>query len=253
MTDPKRILMIVPVAVPEAALPGFAAQIPPEMIRPDIAIDFIGTRNGANLLDSPYEATLADAWVLDAGARAQDQGYAAVCINSMSDSGLSALRSRLAIPVVGPGRASFQLAADLGKRIGVVTMWERWNHLYEKLALETGLAHRMAGIRNIDTRPDTEELLAGKEEIVFGRLEEACRLAIEEDGADILILGSTTMHQSHSWLAPRLDVPLLNPGLVAFKQCEMLLELGLAHSRRAYVPPENPKDNLLDSVQNLFP
>ena len=248
----KRIKMIVPVPVPSLALPGFAAQIPAELVRRDIQIDFFGTRHGASLLDSPYEATLADMWVLEAGARAEEEGYAAVCINSMSDSGLAALRSRLTIPVVGPGRASFHLAADLGKRFSVLTMWPRWHWIYEKLALETGLGNRLASIRDIDTRPDTAELLAGKEDIVFAKLEVAARKAIEEDGADVLILGSTTMHQSHSWLAPRLEVPLLNPGLVAFKQCEMLLDLGLSHSKRRYFAPEAAKDDLLDPVGSLF-
>ncbi len=248
----RRIKMIVPVPVPDVALPGFAAQIPAELVRPDISIDFCGTRHGAALLDSPYEATLGDMWVLEAGARAEEEGYAAVCINSMSDSGLNALRSRLTIPVVGPGRASFYLAADLGKRFSVLTMWPRWHWIYEKLALETGLGSRLASIRDIDTRPDTAELLAGKEDIVFAKLEIAARKAIDEDGADVLILGSTTMHQSHSWLAPRLEVPLLNPGLVAFKQCEMLLDLGLSHSKRTYFAPESAKDSLLDSVEALF-
>lgn len=252
MADAKRILMIVPVPVPEHALPGFAAQIPAELIRPDIAIDFIGCRNGANLIDSPYEQTLADAWVLDAGGRAEEQGYAAVCINSMSDSGLAALRSRLSIPVVGPGRASFHLAADLGRKFSVLTMWKRWYPLYEKLALETGLGDRLASIRDIDTRPDTTELLAGKEEIVFGKLEAQARKAIEEDGADVLILGSTTMHQSASWLTSRVEVPVLNPGLVAFKQCEMLIDLGLRHSKRCYFPPERTQDGLLDPVKGVF-
>ena len=249
----KRILMIVPVPVPAFALPGFAGQIPPELIRPDIAIDFVGCRNGANLIDSPYEQALADTWVLEAGARAEDQGYAAVCINSMSDSGLAALRSRLSIPVVGPGRSSFLLAADLGKKFSVLTMWKRWHPLYEKLALETGLGHRLASIRDIDVRPDTAELLAGKEDIVFAKLEAQARKAIDEDGADVLILGSTTMHQSATWLASRVEVPVLNPGLVAFKQCEMLIDLGIAQSKTTYFAPETAKDDLLDPVASLFP
>lgn len=248
----KRILMIVPVPVPTIALAAFAAQIPAELIRPDIAIDFVGCRNGANLIDSPYEQTLADAWVLDAGARAEEQGYAAVCVNSMSDSGLAALRSRLSIPVVGPGRSSFFLAADLGKKFSVLTMWKRWHPLYEKLALETGLGPRLASIRDIDVRPDTAELLAGKEDIVFAKLEQQARMAIDEDGAEVLILGSTTMHQSATWLASRIEVPVLNPGLVAFKLCETLIDLGLAQSKKTYFAPETAHDGLLDPVPGLF-
>ena len=253
MAITKRIKMIVPVPVPTAALASFAAQIAPALIRPEIRIDFVGTRAGANLLDSAYEASLADAFVLDVGARAEAEGYDAVCINSMSDSGLAALRSRLTIPVVGPGRSSFHLAADLGRRFSVITMWPRWRWIYEKLATETGLGGRLASIRDIGTRPDTEALLAGKEEVVFSALESACRAAIDQDGADVLILGSTTMHQSHSWLAARLEIPILNPGLIAFKQCEMLIDLGLTHSKTAYPPPENTKDDLLNMVPPLFP
>lgn len=124
----------------------FRAQIPAELIRSDIEVDFVATRNGAHILDSLYEATLADAFCLEMGARAESEGYAAVCINSMSDSGVSALRSRLSIPVVGPGQASFLLAAALGKRFSVITMWQRWDWIYEKLARETGLQHALVSI-----------------------------------------------------------------------------------------------------------
>lgn len=248
----KRIKMIVPVPLPAEALEGFAAQMPAEMQRPDIAVEFAGVRNGTTTLDSLFEATMADAFCLEAGLRAEEEGFAAVCLNSVSDSGVAALRSRLTIPVTGPGRASFFLAADLAKRFSVVTMWPQWHWIYEKLALETGLGSKLASIRDIGTRPDTHELLAGKEEIVFEKLEAQCRKAIEEDGADAIILGSTTMHQSHKFLSERLDVPVLNPGLVAYKQCEMLLDLGLSHSKRTYHSPEAPADAVLSQVPSLF-
>jgi allantoin racemase len=249
----KRIKMIVPVPVPGPTLSMFSAQIPAELIRSDIEVDFVATRNGAHILDSLYEATLADAFCLDMGARAESEGYAAVCINSMSDSGVSALRSRLSIPVVGPGRASFLLAAALGKRFSVITMWQRWDWIYEKLARETALQHALASIRNIDTRPDAHELLSGKEDVVFEKLERACRTAIDRDGADTLVLGSTTMHQSHTYLKDRLEVPILNPGLVAFKLCETLLDLGLTHSKKAYPAPQTSDDDLLSPVPLRFP
>ncbi len=249
----RRIKMIVPVPLPAEALAGFAAQMPPGLVRDDIAVEFTGVRAATTTLDSLYEATLADAFCLEAGMRAEEEGFAAVCINTMSDSGLAALRSRLTIPVTGPGRSSFHLAADLGKRFSVVTMWPQWHWIYEKLALETGLSARLASIRDIATRPDTHELLAGKEDIVFAKLEEQCRKAIDEDGADVIILGSTTMHQSHAYLSERLEVPVLNPGLVAFKQCEMLLDLGLSHSKKAYHSPENLGGEVLSQVPGTFP
>ena len=103
----------------------------------------------------------------------------------------------------------------------------------------------MASVRHIDTRPDLQDLLEGKEEVVFAKLEAAARAAIEEDGADVIVLGSTTMHQSHAYLAARLGVPVINPGLLAYKVCEMLLELGLTHSKRAFPSPARLQDELL--------
>lgn len=245
--------MILPVPVPPEAISAFEEQIPETLKRDDLVIDFVAAKNGGKILDSYYEMTLADAFVLEAGASAEDEGYDAVCINSMSDSGLAALRSRLSIPVVGPGQVCFLTAAMLGNRFSVITMWDQWRQLYQKTSVELGMQARLASIRSINVRPDAQELLAGKEEIVFAQLEAAARLAIDEDGADVIILGSTTMHQSHAFLQSQLEVPVLNPGVLALKQCETLVELGLSHSRRAYRPPETLNDGVFDGVPSVFP
>lgn len=243
----KRIKMIVPVPVPPEALESFAAQIPASLIRPDIAVEFACAARGGRVLDSYYEGTLADAFCLEAGAGAEEEGFAALCINSMSDSGVAALRSRLRIPVVGTAQATYHTACQLGRRFAIISMWDNWRWLYDKVIGEQGLHHRLAGIRSIGVRPDAAELLVGKEDSVFPLLAEAGRRAIEEDGADVLILGSTTMHQSHRFLASEMPVPVVNPGLIGFKMCEMLLDLGLSHSKRAYASPELVSDGIFQS------
>jgi allantoin racemase len=232
-----RIKMIVP--VPDAVLGMFAAQLPTELVRNNIKVDFVAAGNNLSVLDSHYEMTLADAAGLEAGVSAQKEGYAAVCVNSMSDSGVSALRSVLDIPVVGPGQATMLAACMLGKRFSILTMWDRWRPLYDKVATEQGLLHRMASVRSIGVPPDTSELLSGKEDSVFPLLENEARRAIDEDGADVLILGSTTMYQSHRYLAERLPVPVLNPGIIAYKVCELLIDTGLSQSKTAFVPPRS--------------
>jgi allantoin racemase len=248
----KRIKMIMPVPMPAAALSAFEAQIPESLRRSDIAVDFVAVREGAKILDSYYETTMADAFVLEAGATAEEDGYDAVCINSMSDSGLAALRSRLGIPVVGPGQSCLLMACMLGHRFSIITMWDQWRHLYSKVVTEQGLSHRLASVRTIDVRPDAHELLAGKEEIVFSKLEAESLAAISEDGAEVIIIGSTTMYQSYEYLRSRLGVPVLNPGLISLKLCEMLLDLELSHSKRAYPSPEALNDGLLSGITPAF-
>lgn len=240
----RQIRMIIPVPVPAAALDGFAAQLPAGLMRPDLSVEFCCAARGGSALDSPYEGVMADAYCLDAGLRAEAEGFDAVCVNSMSDSGVAGLRSRLSIPVLGTAAPTYHLACQLGRKFSILSMWDNWRWLYDKVLGETGLRDRLASIRTIGVAPDTAELLAGKEDAVFPLLLDAARQAIEIDGADVLVLGSTTMHQSHEFLRSRLDIPVLNPGLIAFKTCETLLDLGLSHSKRAYPSPRGLNDTV---------
>jgi allantoin racemase len=42
-----------------------------------------------------------------------------------------------------------------------------------------------------------------------------------------------------------LPVPVINPGQVAYKTCETMLELGLAHSKHAFPSPQQPNDAMI--------
>ena len=79
--------------------------------------------------------------------------------------------------------------------------------------------------------------------MIFEKLKAEATLAMEEDGADVIVLGSTTMHQSAKYLDDNLPIPVLNPGQVAYKFLETLIELGLTHSKKAFPTPEVPKDS----------
>jgi allantoin racemase len=238
----KRIKVIVPIPMDAAGVANRAEQLPPAVRRPGFEPEFVAVPWGAALGDSYHDMMLMDWTVFQAGIKAEEEGYSAVLIDTVSDSGMRALRSRLNIPVIGPGEAAFAMACMLGKRFTVLTMWPEWFPLYEKTLTEYALWDRCASLRSINTRPDVTELLAGKEEVIFDKLKSEALAAIEEDGADCIVLGSTTMHQSAAFLAANLPIPVINPGLVAYKLCETMLELGLTHSKKAFPSPEVPKD-----------
>lgn len=246
MSKKKRIKMIFPVPMSEETRGMVESQLPHELIRPDIDVEFVGAGQVSTLTDSYYDMAIAEMAIIEAGMRAQDEGFDAVCINTVSDSGLYALRSRLSIPVLAPGMSSFHMACMLGQKFSIITMWERWLPLYRKTLKEYSLEARCASIRHIDVRPDTNELLSGKEDFVFGKLEAAAVKAIEEDGADVIVLGSTTMHQSHAYLAANLPVPVLNPGVVTYKLCELFLDLGYVQSKKAFPAPDSIKDQAFE-------
>ncbi len=236
-----KIKVIIPIPVDDAGVQARAAQLPPGLLSDDCTVEFEAVKAGAALGDSYHDTLLMDVSVVEAGLLAEKQGFDAVCIDTVSDSGMAALRSCLTIPVVAPGISSMLMACNLGKKFSIITMWDEWVALYDKVLTEHHLWDHLASMRSINTRPDLAELLAGKEEVVFNKLLKEAELAISHDKADVIILGSTTMHQSHAFLAQRLSVPVLNPGQIAFKTCQTLLELGLSHSKKAYLAPELPR------------
>ena len=237
-----RIKVIVPIPMNAEGVANRAEQLPAALIAPGFVPEFTAVPWGAALGDSYHDMMLMDWTVFQAGITAEAEGYSGVLIDTVSDSGLRALRSRLSIPVVGPGEAAFAAAMMLGKRFTVLTMWPQWFPLYEKTLTEYGWWSRVASLRSIDTRPDVTELLAGKEEVIFEKLRREAEAAIVEDKADVIVLGSTTMHQSASYLAGVLPIPVINPGQLAWKTLEMLISLGLSHSKTAFPAPEVGKD-----------
>jgi allantoin racemase len=243
-----RIKYIVPFPFDEAGVANRAAQVPREILDPDTDVECIPVRNSAVLVDSYYEDLLFDMYITEAGLHAEEEGYDAVVMDTVSDSGLYALRSRLSIPVVGPGLVSYCVAAMLGKKFSIVTMWDKWVHLYEKNLDTYRLWSKCASVRAVNIPPDVEALFAGKEQEMFEKLTAEARRAIAEDGADVILLGSTTMHQAGRYMNDNLPVPVINPGPVAIKLAEAFVQLGLTHSKVAFPSPGTIQDEKFFSL-----
>lgn len=175
----KRIKVIVPIPMDEAGVANRAEQLSPPVVRDGFEPVFEAVGWDAALGDSYHDMLLMDWTVFQAGITAEEEGYAGALIDTVSDSGLRALRSRLFIPVAGPGEAAFFAACMMGKKFSILMMWDEWFPLYEKTIPKYGLEKRLASMRSINTRPDVTELLAGKEEVIFGKLEEAAMRCIE--------------------------------------------------------------------------
>jgi len=155
------------------------------------------------------------------------------------------------------------LATMLGNKFSVIDFAETHNMYYRNLVFQHRLEHRCASIRNFGyyhPRPgfDGEESLhEEKEKALRGEPSEAVQRAIaeaesalEEDGAEVILLGSTTMHQAHGHMAENLPVPVINPGPLTYKMAEMFLGLGLTHSRKAYPKPSVPKPSMLSDMMD---
>jgi len=97
-----KILVIVPFALDAEGVARRRDQLKAVKLEPDSEFHYRPVKAGPTSFMSPHDWTLMDLAIFEAGASAQEEGYDAVCIDTMSDSGMLALRSVLDIPVVSP-------------------------------------------------------------------------------------------------------------------------------------------------------
>jgi allantoin racemase len=91
-----------------------------------------------------------------------------------------------------------------------------------------GMDHFMASVRSLDlsvAETDTDPKRTKK------RVIEVARAAVEEDGAEVIILGCAGMAGYAPELEARLGVKILDPTTVALKLAEAMVDLGLCHSK----------------------
>jgi allantoin racemase len=239
----KRVLVIVPFPLDGRGVGLRRAQLDRVSLSPEIEFDFRPVRAGADTADDFHDSMLIDIAIFEAGCEAQEEGYDAVCIDTVSDSGMKALRSVLDIPVIGAGRAAYLFALMLGRRFSIVT-FEPWMWDAHAQLAEYGLSDKCASVRGIPGSSDLSELFEGKEDEVFPQFAEAARQCVR-DGADVICLHSTTLYQVADYLAASVGVPVVNPGPLTYKLAELMLGLGVSHSHAAYPTAPAPKREMV--------
>ncbi len=244
-----KILVISPFPLDEEALARRAEQENHVKLDNNTELVYRAARIGSGSFMSYHDWLIADMGVFDAGKYADKEGFDAVVIDTMSDSGLKALRSVLDIPVVGPGKLSMLYALTLGNRFSILAQWQPAILRYKNVVRENGFEKQCASIRSFDVEPDFAKLTDGKEELIFPKMLKAAQQCIE-DGADVICLGSTTMHKAAEFLQANLPIPVINPGPLSYKMVENLLALNLSPSKHAHPPPKEDKRALFEQLIN---
>src|SRR5262245_16324175 len=196
------------------------------------------TATGPAAIESAHDAGLVVPELIRLGPLVQQRGFEALIIGCYSDPGIDALRELLAIPVIGPGAASLHLAAQLGTRISVLTPSGRGYGRVAARLRALGLAPLLASVRGIGLSVMD---LATQKPGALDRAAEAAQVAVEQDGADVLVLGCMSMAflpDVTAKLGERVGVPIVNPVLAALKTAEAVVSLRLAHSKVAWPAPK---------------
>jgi len=174
---------------------------------------------------------------------AEREGADAVVIDCMGDPGLRAGREAVEIPVLGPCETSMHLAAMLGQKFSVLTILHRLRPLFENSGKLYGVHEKLASVRSVEI-PLLD--LKGNIEATTQALVEQAILAVEQDRADVIILGCTGLlgcaeRVRKGLLKAGYDAPVIDPLPATVRIAAAVVEAGLSHSKLTYpAPPETP-------------
>jgi allantoin racemase len=197
--------------------------------RPGLDIDVVNPPGAPPAIESALDEAEAVPPMLEIVRSAASDGYHAIVIACFSDPGLDAVRELTALPVVGIQEASMHLAAQLGYRYSVLITLAHRARERERAALLAGLERRLVSCQPLGV--SVLETIADRDR-VFQKLIAAGRRAIDDDGADVLILGCAGLGDLASELSTVLRVPVVDPNLAAIKTAQLLVDLGLTHLQR---------------------
>jgi allantoin racemase len=206
---------------------------------PGTQIEVVNPSRGPESIEQTYDETWTALPTLLEAEKAEEEGYDAVIDYCFGDPGLTSLKEALTIPAVGINEPSVHLASMLGRRFSVVGVGGKNEvGMIEDKVESYGLRNKLASVRLTDIR--VLEISSDFDHLVNALSEEGTK-AIQEDGADVLVLGCGGLLNVAEMLREKLDVPVIDPGLVALKIAEDLVKLKLTQSKRAYALPYQKK------------
>ena len=177
--------------------------------------------------------------VIELAREAEAAGAYAVVVGCFFDVGVRDLRECVRLPVVGMGEASMLLASTLGHRFSVVVGRRKWIAQVEENALLAGMERHLVSVPAVGMSiPEAQADPAA----FFDRVREAARLAVERDGAEVIVLSEIAPPGFARQLRSELGVAFVDPGMASWKWAEMMADLyeqeAVSHAEiGAYEPP----------------
>ena len=198
--------------------------------RPETLLTVVRVEDAPPAIETDVDAAQAVPGVLRLVRKANEEGYDVVIIACFSDPGLGAAREISKILVLGIQETSLHIAAMLGHRFTILTPLPHRVPKKERDVRGLGLGEALASVRALGlTVTETE----AEPERTKARILDVARAAVEEDGAEVLVLGCAGMAGYASEIEKKLGIVVIDPVTVTFKVAEGLAEMGLRHSKRA--------------------
>ena len=167
---------------------------------------------------------------VDNGLEAAARGFDAVVMGHFQDPGLHALKSAVGIPVVGTGEATLHLAAQYGRRIGLVTLDDVYRDWHLEQGDLYGLSGRISHVAGLNADPSDFSAAFAGDAAAKDRMIAAFRAVAQpmvDGGADVIVpagvLPGLLIAGEHGLTVGH--APVVNCAAVALLQAEAQVRL----------------------------
>ena len=207
--------------------------------RPDTSVEVVRLENAPRAIESATDGAMIVPDLLDKVRWANQENFDAVIIACFSDPGLEPAREVSDTLVLGIQQATLAVASMLGHKYSILTPLSARIPSKEQDVRRFRMDASCASVRALDLTVTQTEADPG---LTKRRVKDVAKAAIEEDGAEVIILGCAGMVGYGEELERDLGVVVLDPTTVAFKMTEALVETGIRHSKRALFATPPTKD-----------
>jgi allantoin racemase len=202
---------------------------------PTTEITTISPKWGPRSIEGHFEESIAALATIETVAMYKDE-YDAFVIACYGDPAVAACREITDKPVIGIGEASMHMACFLGHQFSIITVIPRAKPFMYDLVNHIGLSQKCASIRS--TSLSVLEIEAEPDRAVNEMINES-RIAIDQDGAEVICLGCAGMGPLDSRIQEAVGVPVLDGTVCAVKLAESLHAYEQKTSKlRAFAWPE---------------
>lgn len=217
---------------------------------PGTQIEVLTAPFGVAYIETRFEA-LIGAYATAQLASEHHAGYDAVVVAAFGDPGLGGLREALPIPVTGLTEAALASAHLLGHRISIIAISQRIQAWYREVVEGYGFGGRLASIRALD-RPLSG--IGGVQDEHRDALKALAERAVEEDGADVIILAGAPLAGLARSLQGQLPVPVVDGVSSAVRHAQTLVALQPGtHTHGSFAsPPSKPNQGLPPAIAQLL-
>jgi allantoin racemase len=137
----------------------------------------------------------------------QDNAAGAFVIACFSDPGLYVCREATRRPVFGINECGVLTALARGDRFGIIAIAAKSISRHQRYLRQMGLTARLAGERPLGMTVAE----SASDEGAFARMAAVGRDLVEQDGADVIVMGCAGMARHRRPLEDALGVPVIDP------------------------------------------